>query len=988
VATRHRSLRFQRSRGKRSQPPILESLEARLVLSVRPNLNFIEFHDPSRIPLGETPSPMGILPLGGGLPFPIGYEPADIQAAYGIDQIKFDPITGDGTGQTIAIVDAYDDPSFVNSTDPKYSDSDLAQFDIQLGIVPPPGFTFTKVNESGQTSPLPGTDPSGAGNVNGNWEIEEALDIEWAHGIAPGANIVLVEATTDSNADLFNAIKTAAGLPGVSAVSMSWGLNEYDGQTSLDSTFVTPTGHQGVTFLAASGDSGGFAPDALGQPTTTPGILYPASSPRVVAVGGTTLNLNPDDTYNSEVAWSLSGGGTSLFEPAPSYQQGVQQTGFRTIPDLAFDADPNTGVAVYDSYNNTDNSGPWVEVGGTSLGAPAWAGLIAIANQGRVLAGGTTLDGPSQTLAALYAVSPQHFNDITSGSNGVFSAGPGYDDVTGMGSPKANLITADLATYGTANQLAVTAQPPDSLIAGDSFGVVVAAENPLGGVDPGFNGTMTIALGTNPGGSTLGGTLTVNAYHGVGVFDGLTADKPGSGYTLKITSTFPTITTSTFDVTSNTTPWQGTFYPVPTDASLRAAIENADSNAYYYNTIILSSANYVLSDSAAGELLINNSSSLSSKTLTITGQGPASSIIGTDFNWHDRVFEIEGASGKPLNVVFQNLAIEGGNARNGGGVGGNRALGGGLLIEDAAVTLTDVFVDDNQAHGAAGSVGAGGQTGAQGGPGGDAENANGGGIYLASGTLSLFGDTLALNDVRGGKGGQGGKGGGQGPKGAPGVTAGQGGTGGNGGTAAGGGIYAADGLVVLANDVFSSDQAVGGPGGSGGSGGSGGRGKPTASPPVEGKAGGPAGAGGLGGAAFGGAIYLAAGTVTVTASAFTSNSAIGGAGGQGGTGGPGTAEVRGSTSIFGGSGSFPGLTGLTGLTGLLLGQGGPGGNGGLGGAGSAASGGGVYVAGGSLTVQNASLSQGTKLSEVPVELEDAEELLASAAQHRAFRSVR
>ena len=392
MSTGHRSPRPGRFRATQSRSPILECLEVRLVLSNRPKLNFIEFHDPSRIPAGVTPSPMGILPLVGGLPFPIGYAP--VRYPDGVrnrpDQVRVDH----GRRQRANDRDrrCLRRPSFVNSTDPKFSDSDLAQFDSQLGIADPP--SFTKVNESGQASPLPGTDPAGAGNVNGNWEIEEALDIEWAHGIAPGANIVLVEATTDSNADLFNAIKTAANLPGVSAVSMSWGLNEYAGESALDSTFVTPAGHQGVTFVAASGDSGGFAPDNTGQPTTTPGVLYPASSPNVVAVGGTTLNLNPDSTYNSEVAWSLSGGGTSLFEPAPSYQQGVQQTGFRTIPDVAFDADPNTGVAVYDSYNNTDNSGPWVEVGGTSLAAPAWAGLIAIANQGRVLAGGTTLDGP------------------------------------------------------------------------------------------------------------------------------------------------------------------------------------------------------------------------------------------------------------------------------------------------------------------------------------------------------------------------------------------------------------------------------------------------------------------------------------------------------------------------------------------------------------------------------------------------------------------
>ena len=289
-----------------------------------------------------------------------------LQTAYGLGNIKFGSVTGDGAGQTIAIVDAYDDPSFLNTTNPNFANSDLAQFDLTLGIPDPP--SFTKVNESGQTSPLPGTDPAGAGNLDGNWEIEEALDIEWAHAMAPGANIVLVEATSDSNANLFAAVKTAAGLPGVSAVSMSWGVIEFSGEQSLDSTFVTPKGHQGVTFLAASGDDGGFAYNSDGQPTTTPGVLYPASSPNVVGVGGTTLLLNSDDTYNSETAWSGSGGGTSLFEAEPSFQKGVQQTGHRTVPDVSFDADPNTGVAVYDSYNDTDNSGPWVEVGGTSLG--------------------------------------------------------------------------------------------------------------------------------------------------------------------------------------------------------------------------------------------------------------------------------------------------------------------------------------------------------------------------------------------------------------------------------------------------------------------------------------------------------------------------------------------------------------------------------------------------------------------------------------------
>ena len=410
--------RSNQSRSRRTPEPMVEMLEGRIVPSV--NLNFVEFHNPSLIASGLTPSRLGILPQTNGFDFPVGYVPDDLRAAYGINNIMFGSVAGNGTGQTIAIVDAYDDPAFVNSTASTFSKSDLAEFDSNLGIADPP--SFTKVNEAGQLSPLPKTDPAGPGNILGNWEIEEALDVEWAHGIAPGAKIVLVEATTDSNDDLFTAVATAASLPGVSAVSMSWGLNELSTESDLDGTFVTPSGHQGVTFLAASGDSGGFAPDDQGNATSTPGILYPAASPNVVAVGGTTLTLNDDDTVASEIAWSGGGGGTSLYEPEPAYQASSQTTGKRTIPDVAFDADPNTGVAIYDSYNNTDNSGPWVQIGGTSLSAPAWAGLIAIANQGRVLAGSSTLDGPAQTLPALYAISMNDFNDITTGSNGVFSA--------------------------------------------------------------------------------------------------------------------------------------------------------------------------------------------------------------------------------------------------------------------------------------------------------------------------------------------------------------------------------------------------------------------------------------------------------------------------------------------------------------------------------------------------------------------------------------
>ena len=304
----------------------------------------MEFHDPSRIPAGLTPSAMGILPQVNGLPFPVGYTPDLIQTAYGIDNIKFGSVTGDGTGQTIAIVDAYDDPQFLNSTDPNFTNSDLAQFDAQLGICP------IRPASPRSTSPAAVEPAAGHGSERGRQSqrqlgIEEALDIEWAHAMAPGANIVLVEATTViANADLFTAVTTAADLPGVSVVSMSWGLNEYSGEQSLDSTFVTPSGHQGVTFLAASGDSGGFAVDAQGNPTTTPGILYPAASPNVVAVGGTT----PPAQCRRHAITAKPRGRVAAAEPASTNRsrptsKESSRPAIRTIPDVSFEADPQHG---------------------------------------------------------------------------------------------------------------------------------------------------------------------------------------------------------------------------------------------------------------------------------------------------------------------------------------------------------------------------------------------------------------------------------------------------------------------------------------------------------------------------------------------------------------------------------------------------------------------------------------------------------------------
>ncbi len=305
----------------------------------------------------------------------VAYTPAQIRAAYGINNLALD-----GTGQTIAIVDAYDDPAI---------DPALDAFDTQFGLTSA-GPTLrdqygsassflTVVNQSGQATSLPGTDPSGPGT--GNWEAEEALDVEWAHAIAPGAQIVLVETNSQSLPDLMAGVATAAGVPGVSVVSLSWGFAE--GQTvfasdeaTYDNIFTTP----GVTFVASTGDYGAADPE------------YPAFSPNVVSVGGTSLTLSADNSYNGETGFGYesnavgtfigSGGGISLYEPEPAFQESVQSTGGRTIPDVSLVADPATGAWVADPYNASGGN-PFEIVGGTSLSAPSMGGTPGVGQPGQ-----------------------------------------------------------------------------------------------------------------------------------------------------------------------------------------------------------------------------------------------------------------------------------------------------------------------------------------------------------------------------------------------------------------------------------------------------------------------------------------------------------------------------------------------------------------------------------------------------------------------------
>ena len=236
-----------------------------------------------------------------------GYTPSQIRTAYNL------PASG-GAGVTIAIIDAYHTPSVLN---------DLTVFSNQFGLPTPNVTTNFEVHRMSNNT---GTDS--------RWGQETCLDVEWAHAIAPDAKILLVEAESPYDDDLIDAIDWATSQPGVVAVSMSWGAPEEAFLTTYKTHFDKP----GIVFFASSGDDGAE-------------VNWPASSARVVAVGGTTLNLYPNDTVSSETGWNGSGGGISAYVAAPAYQTSYGlNISKRVIPDVSYNADPTTGVQVF--YNN------------------------------------------------------------------------------------------------------------------------------------------------------------------------------------------------------------------------------------------------------------------------------------------------------------------------------------------------------------------------------------------------------------------------------------------------------------------------------------------------------------------------------------------------------------------------------------------------------------------------------------------------------------
>src|SRR5580704_3537033 len=421
------------------------------------------------------------------IPSGSGYGPAQFQAAYNLTAAS----AADGSGTTVAVVDAYNDPTAA---------SDLATYRSAAGLPALTAGQFTVYNQNGQTSPLPATAPA-----SDDWTLEEALDVDMVSAICPLCKIDLVEANNDTGNGLFVAEQTAATTLGVKYISNSWGGRETSSDTAMDSEYF---GVSGVVYTASAGDS-----------AYSGGVIYPATSPHVVGVGGTTLNTASNSRGWTESVWKTSstegtGSGCSAVEPQPSWQSSISlitaACSHRVDNDVAADADPNTGAAVYDTSNG---NGGWNEVGGTSESSPMIAAVFALA--------GNNGNGGNNAADSIYTHTGNLY-DVTTGSNGSCSssllctAKTGYDGPTGWGTPDG--LTAFQSTSTTGNTVTVTNPGSQTGTVGTAASLQISASDSASGQTLTYSATgLPAGLSINSSTGLISGTPTTSGSYSVTV---------------------------------------------------------------------------------------------------------------------------------------------------------------------------------------------------------------------------------------------------------------------------------------------------------------------------------------------------------------------------------------------------------------------------------------------------------------------------------------
>ncbi len=347
-----------------------------------------------------------------GTPPPDGYSPSQIRHAYGIDRIG-----EDGAGQIIAIVSVGDNSA-----------------------IPPEVLQFIEAYHLPRLNGLPGTPgcsvrdgphpclqivgAPGRPSRQGRWVTETCLNVDWAHAIAPGADLLVVESVREDVMDMLDAVDLAVRR-GARVVAMSWGGPEFPDEALYDPHFRRP----GVAFVAATGDEGGV-------------VEWPASSPYVISVGGSTLRLDRNGNVLSDRAWREAGWGYSAYEPEPAYQASAEipdPQHRRAVPDVAYAADPEFGFAVYDPDSPMADAG-WLELGGTSVGVPQWAGVIALIDQRRP---SHPLSSDNLESSPIYnaAKGPLHWINFRPADVAPVS----FDRATGLGAPRVDRLVRSLA---------------------------------------------------------------------------------------------------------------------------------------------------------------------------------------------------------------------------------------------------------------------------------------------------------------------------------------------------------------------------------------------------------------------------------------------------------------------------------------------------------------------------------------------------------------